>query len=172
MTGSVRQLTRIALFAALVYVLSWATAVMPNVSVGFFVVFTAGFLWGGVSGAAVGGLGAWLFSTFNPYGPAALPVTLAQVAGMACSGLIGAAFARIAPRPAGVGWLVIAALTCTLLYYAPVTVVDAWLFQPFWPRIWTAAPFVAIAAASNVVIFPLLFKVTLTLYTRERGVSW
>ena len=74
MTGSVRLISRIALFAALFYVLSWGTAFLPNVNLGFLVAFTAGLLWGAVPGMLVGAVGMGIFTMFNPYGPATVPV--------------------------------------------------------------------------------------------------
>jgi len=141
MIGDPRLITRIALFSALVYVLSWATSVLPNVNLLFFVIFVAGFLWGTVPGLLVGLIGVGLWTTLNPYGPAAWPIMLAQVSGAAVCGIVGAFFART-------GWmrqgrvlrsaeLVIAAAICTYAYYLPVSAVDAWLFQPFWPRFYT-----------------------------------
>jgi hypothetical protein len=35
----------------------------------------------------------------------------------------------------------------------------------------TSVPFVGISAVSNMLIFPLLFGVTLRLYAKEHGVS-
>ena len=109
MTSSVRQLTRIALFAALIYVLSWSTVYLPNVNLGFFVAFTAGFLWGLGPGALVGALGMWLWTTFHPYGPVSLPITIAQVAGMAASGLVGHVYRTTLRRRSNPFWLMTAA---------------------------------------------------------------
>jgi uncharacterized membrane protein len=172
MTASARLITRIALFAALIYVLCWATSFLPNVSLAFFVAFSAGCLWGLVPGILVGAIGMWLWSTFNPYGPASLPVTISQVLGMLMCGAAGAAYAGLTKQRLEISTrqrftLVAAGLTCTLIYYIPVSVVDAWVYQPFWPRLLTSVPFVGISAVSNMLIFPLLFGVTLRLYAKE-----
>ena len=74
---------RIALFSALVYVLSWGTSYLPNVNFIFFIVFSAGFLWGAVPGILVGLIGMGLWTAFNPYGPAPAPIMMAQVIGAA-----------------------------------------------------------------------------------------
>ncbi len=168
-----RLITRIALFSALIYVLSWATAFLPNVNLAFFIAFSAGFLWGLWPGLAVGAIGMWLWTSFNPYGPASLPVMLAQVSGMATCGLIGYGFNRMHRESTG-GlshrlWLVLAAIACTISFYLPVTVVDAWVYQPFWPRLITGLPWIGISLVANAIVFVVLFGVTLHLQRRELG---
>ncbi len=171
MTGAAR-LTRIALFAALVYVFSWATSFLPNVNLIFFIVFTAGFLWGPSSGLLVGAVGMGLWTTFNPYGPAALPISLAQVTGAALVGLLGALFgATYRDRENNTTLIIQLALfgaLAALLFYLPVNTVDAWLFQPFWPRFITGIVWAGVSIVSNMVIFPLLFPVARRIYRREQ----
>jgi hypothetical protein len=58
-------------------------------------------------------------------------------------------------------------MICTILYFVPVSAVDAWLFQPFWPRFVTGLAWAVTSLVSNAFIFPLLFPVTLQLYRRE-----
>ena len=60
-----RLIARIALFAAIVYVFSWMLAMLPNVKVTFFIIFTAGFVWGLVPGMLVGAVGTGLWSLFT-----------------------------------------------------------------------------------------------------------
>jgi uncharacterized membrane protein len=172
MSRRVRLITRIALFSALVYVISWATSFLPNVSLAFFVAFAAGFLWGAAPGILVGGVGMWLWTTFNPYGPAALPVSIAQVSGLALSGLIGAAVRRLwQPDNPTRRWLALmlgSALVCTAIYFVLVSVVDAWVFQPFWPRFIAGLVSSLPALAANLLIFTLLFPVLRQIYERER----
>jgi hypothetical protein len=174
MTFGPRLITRIALFSGLIYVLSWATSYFPNINLIFFIVFSAGLLWGALAGATVGLIGMGLWTLLNPYGPAALPVMFAQVLGAACSGPIGAAVGSSNWQSAGAGTqklrLCLAALLCTLAFYLPVNVVDAWVFQPFWPRMITSGIWTLISLGSNLVIFPLLFPVTSLLYRRENWV--
>ncbi|MBU0982611.1 MAG: ECF transporter S component [candidate division Zixibacteria bacterium] len=171
MTGRTRLITRVALFSALIYVLSWATSVLPNINFAFFIAFTAGLVWGGIPGLLVGGIGMWLWTWFNPWGPAALPVALAQVGGMALCGLIGRLY-----RPertwtyvgvSAVLWFALAGFLCSLSFYVPVAVVDAWVHRPFWPRLIGGLSFSAVSVVANMVIFPLLFGVTRRLYLRE-----
>ena len=168
---SLRLLTRVALFSALIYVLALATAFLPNVKLIFFLVFTAGFLWGALAGMLVGTVGMALWTIFNPYGPAGIPVMIAQIAGASLGGLVGYLFARSGwkkmPRAVLIGSLAVMALGCTLLFYLPVTLVDAWIYQPFWPRFLTGLPWVGISAISNMIVFPLLFPAAKFLYVRE-----
>ena len=171
---SPRLVTRIALFAALIYVLSWGTATLPNVNLVFFVVFSAGFMWGLPPGVFVGALGMGLWSLFNPYGPAAAPVLVAQVVGTALSGVVGAAF-RMKNWHLLRGWtltlmLVGCGVGCTLLFFLPVNAADAWIFQPFWPRFVTGMGWSLISLVSNVLIFPLLFRAAGPLYIREKAI--
>ncbi len=168
-----RLISRIALFSALIYVLSMGTAYLPNVNLIFFLVFSAGFLWGALPGLMVGSIGMWLWTSFNPFGPAALPLALTQVAGAAASGIVGDVFRRANWRQWGrmtlTTWLIVAAVVCTVVFYLPVSAVDAWLFQPFWPRFVTSLLWSSVSLVSNVLIFPLLFGVIRYLYEREEA---
>lgn len=171
MIAGPRLVARVAIFAALIYVLNWATAYLPNIKLIFFIIFSAGFLWGAMAGLLVGLVGMAFWTLFNPYGPVGPPIMIAQVCGAAAGGLIGAGFRTAIRRTDGVMrtlLLALAALLCTLLYYVPVTVVDAWVYQPFWPRLIVGLPWVAIAAVSNIIIFTLLFGATRYLYEREK----
>lgn len=166
-----RLIVRIALFSALIYVLSWGTSFLPNINFIFFIVFLAGFLWGTSAGMLVGGIGMGIWTAFNPYGPAPLPVMVAQIVGAALSGVVGGWFRRSGWKTVGKGglrWrLVAAAVFCTLLFYLPVNAVDAYLFQPFLPRFIGGALWALISLGFNAVIFPLLFPATRYLYVRE-----
>ncbi len=166
-----RLITRIAVFSALVYVLSWGTSYLPNVNFIFFLVFTSGFVWGATAGALVGLIGMGLWTNLNPYGPADIAVMCAQIVGAAAGGPVGAIFNRFKlgerTRWSLVSGLVLAAITCTIAFYLPVNVVDAWVYQPFWPRFVVGAVWMLISLGSNAVIFPLLFPVTRRLYERE-----
>lgn len=165
------MISRIALFSALVYVLSWGTSYFPNLNFIFFIVFTSGFLWGAGPGALVGLVGMGLWTAFNPFGPAPIPIMMAQLIGAASSGPVGYWFSRtnwsaMSKRRLAVA-LVACAIACTVLFYLPVNLADAWLFKPFWPRFLSGLLWMMISLLSNAVIFPLLFKVTRILYRRE-----
>ncbi|MFH2050076.1 MAG: hypothetical protein ABIJ12_11575 [bacterium] len=163
--------TRIALFSALVYVLSYGTSFFPNVNLVFFIVFSSGFLWGAVPGILVGMIGMGLWTMFNPFGPAALPIMIAQVGGAGLSGVVGAAFRRSdweqISSSKRIFKLIISAILCTVFYFLPVNIVDAWMWGPFEERFIGGAFWALISVCSNVVIFPLLFYITLKLYERE-----
>jgi hypothetical protein len=173
MIVGLRLFTRIALFSALVYVFCWATSYLPNVNLVFFIVFSTGFLWGCLPGVLVGIIGMGLSSTFNPYGPAHPYLMLAQMNGIAFSGVIGGIFARTAwseyNRWVLSGALALASVVCTVFYYVPVNTIDAWLVGPFWPKFYTGWAWSLISLGTNVFIFPLLFGVTRYLYDRESG---
>lgn len=171
MTHTPRLLTRVALFSALIYVFSWATIYLPNMKVIFFIVFSAGFLWGSLAGFLVGTIGMGLWTFFNPFGPAGLPISIAQICGAGLCGPIGAVLKTMRwSRMSRVGFgvvLVSAGAICTLIYFLPVNFVDAWVYQPFWPRFLSALPWTAISLVSNMIIFPLLFPATRFLFERE-----
>jgi hypothetical protein len=96
----------------------------------------------------------------------------AQIIGAAMGGLVGSLFDKIGwrmmPRILLYGSLALAGVLCTLLFYLPVSLVDAWLYQPFWPRIVAGLPWVGFSLISNLLVFPLLFGATKFLYERER----
>jgi hypothetical protein len=171
MITRLRMIARVGLFAALIYVLSWATAYLPNVNFIFFIVFVSGYLWGAKPGFLVGFIGMGLWTGLNPFGPAVLPIMAVQTIGAGLSGLAGRSFQIIARDSWGtkqrLAALVLAAIICTLLYYLPVIIVDAWLFQPFWPRFISGLPWVAISIISNVLIFSLLFGRVVDLYSHR-----
>ena len=174
MTPRVRLVTRIALFSALIYVLSWVTSYLPSVNAAFFIAFSAGYIWGAGPGIAVGALGMWLWTSFNPLGPAALPIAASQIVGLAACGLVGRVFRPIVSpshkHSSRFMVLLLAALVCTLVFYTPVSIIDAWVFQPFWPRLIGGLPFVAISLAANAVVFPLLFGATRRICERESAI--
>ena len=171
MTTRVRMIPRVALLAAMIYVLSWATSYFPNVNLAFFIAFSAGYVWGAWPGMAVGALGMWLWTSFNPLGPAMPLVAVAQVVGLGLCGMLGFLF-RAVLGDGGVGMirtmlLLLAALLCTLVFYIPVSVVDAWVIQPFWPRLWGGLAFSLISLVANLLIFPFLFGVTRRICERQ-----
>ncbi len=170
MNPRARLISRIALFSALIYVLSWATAYFPNVNLAFFLAFSAGYLWGALPGLLVGGIGMGLWSGLNPVGPASPPVFIAQVLGMAACGLVGRFFSDLPKSgPRRVLLLLVAAVLCTAVFYLPVSVTDAWVYGPFWPRFYTGLVWMGFSLVANLVIFPLLFNVTRKIYSRESG---
>lgn len=172
MNARLRLIPRIALFSALIYVFSWGTSYLPNINLAFFIAFAAGILWGFIPGVLVGALGMGLWSMINPFGPASPPVMLAQITGMAFSGAVGGMFKykmwHLLRGKRLTAYLVAASVVCTMLFYLPVNFVDAWLFQPFWPRLIGSMAWSTISLAANIVIFPVLFRPVGLLYNRER----
>lgn len=171
MTGNARLIARIALFSALIYVLSWGLTAIPNVKITFFIIFSAGFLWGLTPGVLVGLIGMGLWTWFNPFGPAPLPVTAAQVLGAMLCGVVGFLFRGVL-NPKRLRWdsyfyLISAGAICTLIFFIPVSAVDAWLFQPFRERFIAGMIFSADSLVANIIIFPLLFRVLQPFYVRE-----
>ncbi len=167
-----RLIPRIGLFAALIYVLSWATAMLPNVNLIFFIVFISGYMWGAFPGMLVGAFGMGLSTFFSPFGPAALPVMVAQVFGASMSGVLGAMFVRITGDRLTQFrlylWLPIFSLACTLGFFIPVNIVDSWLFQPFWERLYISSFWSLISVGSNIVLFMLLFPALISFCKKEQ----
>lgn len=89
---STRKLALAGMLTAMAVALGYALAGIPNVELVTATIFLAGFLLGPGYGAAVGFSAELIYTTFNPYGMAAIPVMLAQVLGMTIAGLAGAAF--------------------------------------------------------------------------------
>ncbi len=168
-----RLTARIAVFAALIYVLSWATSYIPNLNLVFFLVFSSGFLWGASAGMLVGAMGMGLWTFFNPYGPAPIPVIIAQIVGASLGGVAGQLFHALQLHTGNkfmqTIWLVLGSIVCTVSFFLPVSLVDAWLFQPFWPRFIAGISWSLISFVSNAIIFSLLFHVTLRLYRSEKS---
>ena len=169
---STRLIPRIAIFSALIYILSYGISFIPNVNPIFFIVFSAGFMWGVIPGFLTGMVGMGLWTFFNPYGPAQLPVMGAQVFGTALSGPIGALchdfLIKRNSKLIKLTCLVFSSIICTLLFYIPVNFVDAWLIQPFMARFITGMSWSVITLVSNILIFPLLFIALESFYIKER----
>lgn len=154
----IKKIVRVGFLAALIYVLSLATVYFQNVKLTFFIVFSAGLVWGAPTGMASGALGTALWSFFNPFGPVHLPIFMAQVGGMSLIGLLGPLFRfsltqKVVLRT---GIFMVAGLLATLAYYLPVNIVDAWINQPFWPWFVSGLVWTGISAASNLIIFAAL----------------
>jgi hypothetical protein len=164
-------ITRVAVFAALVFIFSYGSVFLANVNASFFIVFAAGFLWGVGPGIGVGLIGFFLWSMFNPFGPVVFPLLLSQLIGISISGILGALFAKII-NPGkytardGV-WLVLAGFLSGVTYHIFVDIVDAWLYQPFWPRLIGGMVFSLITIVSNCIIFPLFYPAMAFLHARE-----
>jgi len=172
MTTGLKITTRVAVFASLVFIFSFFSVYFPNVNPAFFIVFSAGFLWGVWPGIGVGVVGFFLWSALNPLGPPMYPILLAQLIGISFSGMIGAAVFKLIGTPrfstSMMITLVISGIFCGLAFQAVVAVVDAWFNQPFWPRLIGGLLFSLITVISNAIIFPLFYPVLSFLYEREK----
>jgi uncharacterized membrane protein len=156
----------------MIYVLSYGISFIPNVNPIFFIVFSAGFMWGTIPGILTGMIGMGLWTFFNPFGPAQLPVMAAQIVGTALSGSIGALSYNLLKSNSNklikIVYLAIASIICTLLFYIPVNFIDAWLIQPFMARFITGMTWSVISLVSNILIFPVLFIALESFYIKER----
>ena len=168
-----RFVARVALFSALAYVLALASAsFIPNVSLIFIVVFAAGAVYGLPYGITVGGVGEFLLTIFNPYGPASLPITIAQIAAMMLVGALGATLFRtqliltLVPR----GFLIcgLLGLASGLTFQIILNLVSAWLYGPFWESLMAGLAFSLLTIVSNAVIFPVCYPILVKLSVRER----
>ena len=171
MNRNLRIITRIAVFAALVFILSYFSVFLYNINLGFFIIFSAGFLWGIWPGVAVGAIGFFLWSNFNPYGPVPIPLLLSQLIGVSITAAVGfIASQYIAPdsgKKRTILLLVFSGFMCGLLYHLIVDIVDAWLYQPFWPRLIGGLIFSLITIISNSIIFPLFYPALAYMRSRE-----
>jgi hypothetical protein len=114
-------------------------------------------------------MGLWTW--FNPFGPAPMPIAATQVLCAALCGWVGFLFRGVL-NPNKLTWLsylylIAAAFVSTLIFFVPVSAIDAWLFQPFRERFIASMFFNASAVVANVIIFPLLFRVLRPFYVRE-----
>ena len=167
-----RFAARVALFAALAYILALASVYIPNVSLSFIAVFAGGALFGFKTGISAGGLGMFLWTVFNPYGMAVIPVTIAQIGGMMLVGALGATVAggMIMHHVQRRGFWIFALLgiAAGLLYQIIVGTVNAWMFGPFWASLSAGLVFSLATIISNALIFPACYPLIVRLANRER----
>ncbi len=167
-----RFAARVALFAALAYILALASVYIPNVSLSFIAVFAGGALFGLETGISAGGLGMFLWTVFNPYGMAVIPVTIAQIGGMMLVGALGATVAgsMIMRHVQRRGFWIFALLGTAggLLYQIIVGTVNAWMFGPFWASLSAGLIFSLATIISNALIFPACYPLVVRLANRER----
>lgn len=159
MNSRIKTIARVAIFAALVFVFSYFSVMIPNVNPSFFIVFAAAFIWGLWIGLGAGIIGFFLWSNFNPLGPAPFPIMLSQLVGISFTAVVGALAAKVINwSTGGIKMTIILGLSgfiSGLLYCAVVGVVDAYVFQPFWPRLIGGMLFSLITIVSNIIIFPI-----------------
>lgn len=172
MNSGLKIITRVAVFAALVFIFSYLAVFLYNVNPAFFIVFTSGFLWGTWPGIGVGVIGFFLWSNFNPIGPAPAPLLISQLIGISFSALIGRLASKIF-TPNSYTFkstivMIMSGLLAGLLYHIIVDIVDAWLYQPFWPRLIGGIVFSLITIISNCIIFPMFYPALVFMYRKEK----
>jgi len=161
MNRDIKIIARVAVFAALVFVFSYFSVFISNFNPSFFIVFCSAFIWGLYPGLAVGVIGFFLWSNFNPLGPAPLPLLISQLIGISLTAVIGKISAKIIDiRKYNFKLIIllgIAGLLSGISYHLVVDIVDAWIYQPFIPRLMAGLLFSLITIVSNAIIFPLLY---------------
>jgi uncharacterized membrane protein len=172
MKGDGKFAARVALFSALAYVAALVSIYIPNVSLSFIVIFASGTLFGFKTGLAVGGLGEFLWTVFNPLGMAPVPTTCAQVIAMMLVGGSGALAAghtystRITVR--GLAAYVLFGLIAGLIFQIILNGADTLLYGRSWKYFAAGLVFSLVTIISNAVLFPLFYPVVVRLTARVR----
>jgi uncharacterized membrane protein len=127
MENHTRRIIQTGLFVALVVVLGFLLAEVPNVELMTVSVFVSGVILGRWSGIVVGVLSILFFSLFNPYGPPLPPLVLAQIVGFAIIGCAGGMLRKHLVEGGTAPYLfsALAGLLLTLIYDSLTTVATA-----------------------------------------------
>jgi uncharacterized membrane protein len=155
-----KRVAAIGVFSALAYVGSFVLMSIPNATLAILLIFYAGYYLGVTGGALTGMISALLISLFNPYGLAMLPILAAQVLAYVIIGGLGGLFAdhlTFKDYRKGIIPLSLLGLLTALTYQVPVSLMDAWLFGPFWARLTMSIGFALVTIVSNILFFALLF---------------
>jgi hypothetical protein len=172
MTFTTKKIAKMGVFTALPIVLKIPILQIPNVEFFTFVVFTSGFLLGIIEGGVVGVLSMSIYTVFNPYGLAPIPITVAQVISMFIIGISGGLFFSLKLLRGVVLvtfiWMGLAGLILTLLYDFLTNTGVAIVMGSFLPVMLAAIPFSLTHLISNSIIFILLTPVLLRLAKLER----
>lgn len=173
MISSGKQTARVALFSALAYVAALASFYIPNVSLIFIVIFISGAIWGLHAGLIVGGMGEFLWTFFNPFGMAPLPMTLAQIGGMMIVGALGASVYKSSrlkkTTPAGFALFAFLGLAAGLSFQLIVNGVDTLLYGQSWTYLMAGLGFSLATIVSNILIFPVCYPLTVKIAAKESG---
>lgn len=166
-----QMVARVALFAALAYVLAYASVFIPNVSLIYIVFFAAGAVYGLRMSLMISGVGEFIWTVFNPLGMAPVTTTIAQIFAMMIVGALGATLYRSkilkAVSAQGIVVFALYGLASGLVFQAILNGVDAWLYGPFWEYLVSGLGFAALNIISNAVIFPVFYPVVVQLVKRE-----
>ncbi len=160
--GAVRQPVLLGLFAGTAVGAGYLLAAVPNVELMTFVVALAGAVMGARSGALCGALAAAVYSLGSPYGLPAPLLLLAQAAGFAVTGWLGAVMTPSRPRRASTRQLTARAAATAVLataVYQVLTNVTGFLMFDVEPRAYLAMtlPYALIHLGANTAIFVALF---------------
>lgn len=162
---------RVALFAALAYVLAYASVFIPNVSLIYIVFFAAGVVYGLRIALMISGIGEFIWTVFNPLGMAPVTTTIAQVIAMMVVGALGATLYRSkfvqAVSVKGIIIFTLYGLAAGFIFQAILNGVDAWLYGPFWEYLISGLGFAVLNIVSNAVIFPIFYPVIVQLVKKE-----
>ncbi len=172
MTFTTKKIAKMGVFTALPIVLKIPILQIPNVEFFTFVVFTSGFLLGIIEGGVVGMLSMSIYTVFNPYGLAPLPIAFAQVISMFIIGITGGLFYSL-KLFRGITlitfiWMGSSGLVLTLLYDFLTNSGVAMVMGSFLPVMLAAIPFALTHLVSNIIIFVLLTPVLFRLAKLER----
>jgi len=124
MENRTRRIIQTGLFVALVVVLGYLLAEVPNVELMTVSVFLSGVILGRRSGIVVGVSSIMFYSLFNPYGPPLPPLVLAQIMGFALIGSAGGILRNSLVEKGKASYLfsALAGLLLTLVYDSLTTV--------------------------------------------------
>jgi len=163
-TLRVRRLILAAIFMALALAGGLAFFAVPGLELMTATVFLAGFMLGMTRGFVVGGIAEFLYTFFNPLGPAIPPLMVAQIAGMAFSGLAGGVLARLFPqRLPPLPAFAVFGILLTLLFDLATTLAFGLSINQTWEGFVAAltfgAPVYFTHLATNGLIFSLLVPI-------------
>ena len=164
-----------AVLIALSVTLGLLLVAVPNVEGLSAVSFFSGAILGAGGGALVGAVAMSLFSLLNPLGPAAFPVFLAQVIGMALVGCSGVLWLRLAGSAgkaallAGIFGGVVTFVYDILTNYGFAVLMGRWS-DPM-PFIAAGIPFSVMHIVSNVLIFAGVGAFAFSRHRPRRGTA-
>ncbi len=161
---NLRKLILTAIFIALAIAGGLARIQLPNVEFLTVAFFLAGFLLGLARGVFVGATAEFLYSFFNPYGPAAPPLLAAQVFSMALAGGAGGFVGKFFETRTPPFWLLGACGFILTVIFDLNTTLSFTLFidgnsQSLLAAIAFGAPFYFAHIGTNTLIFSLLLPI-------------
>lgn len=120
MNQRIREVALIGVFSALAYAGGILFSYIPNIEVITAIIFLSGLILGSKNGMLVGAIAQTLYSTLNPYGPAALPLLIAQVLNRILVGYVGGRF-RVLVQNKRAYW--------TAFYFGLAGLLLTWLYD-------------------------------------------